>query len=137
MPHTHLKSTDSCRRVSFVTPVKTAYWIHAPVLLVTPHAANKTIGQCGFQEVEQTAMFHDCVCCQVEERGPTHASQKLHRVIKTAIRGSAPAQINTPRDMCTKMLDVELPACVMLVRSPLIRSLCRRRSSFCRMRASL
>ena len=37
---------------NFVTCVKTAYWNHTPMLLVTPQAANKTIGQGGFQEVE-------------------------------------------------------------------------------------
>ena len=26
----------------FVTPIKTAYWNHTPMLLVTPQAANKT-----------------------------------------------------------------------------------------------
>ena len=30
---------------NFVTPIKTAYWNHTPMLLVTPQAANKTIGQ--------------------------------------------------------------------------------------------
>jgi sulfoacetaldehyde acetyltransferase len=29
----------------FVTPIKTAYWNHTPMLLVTPQAANKTIGR--------------------------------------------------------------------------------------------
>lgn len=28
-----------------VTPIKTAYWNHTPMLLVTPQAANKTMGQ--------------------------------------------------------------------------------------------
>ena len=46
---------------NFVTPVKTAYWNHTPLLLVTPQAANKTIGQGGFQEVEQMALFKDMV----------------------------------------------------------------------------
>ena len=36
---------------NFVTPVKTAYWNHTPLLLVTPQAANATMGQGGFQEV--------------------------------------------------------------------------------------
>ena len=36
---------------NLVTPVKTAYWNHTPLLLVTPQAANKTIGQGGFQEI--------------------------------------------------------------------------------------
>ena len=34
-----------------VTPIKTAYWNHTPLLLVTPQAANNTMGQGGFQEV--------------------------------------------------------------------------------------
>ena len=42
---------------NFVTAVKTAYWNHTPLLLVTPQAANRTIGQGGFQEVEQMALF--------------------------------------------------------------------------------
>ena len=33
----------------FVTPIKTAYWNHTPMLLVTPQAANKTMGQGGFR----------------------------------------------------------------------------------------
>ena len=28
---------------NFVTPIKTAYWNHTPMLLVTPQAANRTI----------------------------------------------------------------------------------------------
>ena len=42
---------------NFVTPIKTAYWNHTPLLLVTPQAANKTIGQGGFQEIEQMKLF--------------------------------------------------------------------------------
>ena len=53
---------------NFVTPVKTAYWNHTPLLLVTPQAANKTIGQGGFQEIEQMAAFKDMVCYQEEVR---------------------------------------------------------------------
>jgi len=29
---------------NFVTPIKTAYWNHTPLLLVSPQAANKTMG---------------------------------------------------------------------------------------------
>lgn len=103
---------------NFVTPVKTAYWNHTPLLLVTPQAANKTIGQGGFQEVEQMAMFRDCVCYQEEVRDPTRIAEVLNRVIEKAIRNSAPAQINIPRDMWTKVVDIELPAGVHLERSP-------------------
>merc|ERR1719469_522128 len=102
---------------NFVTPVKTAYWNHTPLLLITPQAANKTIGQGGFQEVEQMAMFKDCVCYQEEVRDPTRVAEVLNRVIAKAIRSSAPAQINIPRDMWTKVIEIDLPQRLMLERS--------------------
>merc|ERR1719453_1871499 len=102
---------------NFVTPVKTAYWNHTPLLLVTPQAANKTIGQGGFQEVEQMAMFKDCVCYQEELRDPSRIMEVLNRVIEKAIRGSAPAQMNIPRDMWTKVIEMEIPEGVKLERS--------------------
>ncbi len=97
---------------NFVTAVKTAYWNHTPLLLVTPQAANKTIGQGGFQEVEQMKMFEDMVCYQEEVRDPTRVAEVLNRVIMQARRASAPAQINVPRDMFTQVVDIELPAIV-------------------------
>ncbi|NQV98273.1 MAG: sulfoacetaldehyde acetyltransferase, partial [Rhodospirillales bacterium] len=100
----------------FVTPVKTAYWNHTPMLLVTPQAANKTIGQGGFQEVEQMALFRDMVCYQEEVRDPSRMAEVLNRVIEKAIRGSAPAQINVPRDFWTQVIDIELPQIVRLER---------------------
>ncbi|MEO9630864.1 MAG: sulfoacetaldehyde acetyltransferase [Sulfitobacter sp.] len=97
---------------NFVTPVKTAYWNHTPLLLVTPQAANKTIGQGGFQEVEQMALFRDMVAYQEEVRDPTRIAETLNRVILQAKRHSAPAQINIPRDFWTQVIDIELPAIV-------------------------
>ena len=94
---------------NFVTSVKTAYWNHTPMLLVTPQAANKTIGQGGFQEVEQMAMFRDCVCYQEEVRDPSRIAETLNRVILKAHRLSAPAQINVPRDFWTQAIDINLP----------------------------
>ncbi len=100
----------------FVTPIKTAYWNHTPMLLVTPQAANKTIGQGGFQEVEQMALFRDMVCYQEEVRDASRMAEVLNRVIEKAIRGSAPAQINVPRDYWTQVIDIELPQIVRLER---------------------
>jgi len=96
----------------FVTAVKTAYWNHTPMLLVTPQAANKTIGQGGFQEVEQMALFRDMVCYQEEVRDPARMAEVLNRVITKAKRLSAPAQINVPRDFWTQVIDIELPAII-------------------------
>jgi len=97
---------------NFVTPIKTAYWNHTPMLLVTPQAANKTIGQGGFQEMEQMRLFADCVCYQEEVRDPSRIAEVLNRVISKARRGSAPAQINVPRDYWTQVIDIELPQVV-------------------------
>ncbi len=99
-----------------VTPIKTAYWNHTPLLLVTPQAANKTMGQGGFQEVEQMNLFKDMVCYQEEVRDPSRIAEVLNRVIEKAIRGSAPAQINVPRDYWTQVVDIELPPIVRLER---------------------
>ena len=94
---------------NFVTPVKTAYWNHTPLLLVPPQAANKTIGQGGFQEVEQMALFKDMVCYQEEVKDPSRVAETLNRVILEAKRASAPAQINIPRDYWTQVVDITIP----------------------------
>ena len=97
---------------NFVTPVKTAYWNNTHLLLVTPQAANKTIGQGGFQEVEQMALFEDMVAYQEEVRDPSRVAEVLNRVILNAKRMSAPAQINMPRDYWTQVIDIDLPEMV-------------------------
>ncbi|MEP9389855.1 sulfoacetaldehyde acetyltransferase [Mesorhizobium sp. KR9-304] len=97
---------------NFVTAVKTAYWNHTPLLLVTPQAANRTIGQGGFQEVQQMALFKDMVAYQEEVRDASRVAEVLNRVILHARRASAPAQINMPRDFWTQVIDIDLPAIV-------------------------
>ncbi len=103
---------------NMVTPIITAYWNHTPLLLVTPQAANKTIGQGGFQEMKQMALFEDCVCYQEEVRDPTRIAEVLNRVILKAFRGSAPAQINIPRDFWTQVIDIDLPQIVRIEHPP-------------------
>ena len=97
---------------NFVTPVKTAYWNHTPLLLVTAQAANMTMGQGGFQEVRQLAVFEEMVAYQEEVLHPSRVAEVLNRVIMQAKRASAPAQINIPRDFWTQVIDIELPAIV-------------------------
>jgi len=99
---------------NFVTPVKTAYWNHTPLLLVTPQAANQSMGQGGFQEVPQMSVFEDMVAYQEEVLHPSRIAEVLNRVIMRAKRLSAPAQINVPRDFWTQVIDIELPAIVDL-----------------------
>lgn len=101
---------------NFVTPVKTAYWNHTPMLLVTPQAANKTIGQGGFQEIQQMALFADMVAYQEEVRDPSRIAEVLNRVIQQAHRLAGPAQINIPRDYWTQVIDIDLPQVVRIER---------------------
>ncbi|MFK7762271.1 MAG: sulfoacetaldehyde acetyltransferase [Roseobacter sp.] len=103
---------------NFVTAVKTAYWNHTPLLLVTPQAANKTIGQGGFQEVEQMKLFEDMVAYQEEVRDPTRVAEVLARVIAKAKRLSGPTQINIPRDFWTQIVDIEIPDPIEFEASP-------------------
>ena len=103
---------------NFVTAVKTAYWNHTPLLLVTPQAANKTIGQGGFQEVEQMKLFEDMVAYQEEVRDPSRVAEVLTRVIAKAKRLSGPAQINIPRDFWTQVVDIEIPEPIEFEASP-------------------
>ncbi len=97
---------------NFVTAVKTAYWNHTPLLLVTPQAANMAMGQGGFQEVPQMATFEDMVAYQEEVRHPARVAEVLNRVIIQAKRASAPAQINVPRDFWTQEIEIELPTVI-------------------------
>ncbi len=99
---------------NFVTPIKTAYWNHTPLLLVTPQAANKSIGQGGFQEIKQMALFEDMVAYQEEVRDPSRVAEVLNRVIQQAWRACGPAQINIPRDYWTQVIDIELPQVIRL-----------------------
>jgi sulfoacetaldehyde acetyltransferase len=100
----------------FATAMKTAYWNHTPMLLVTPQASNRTIGLGGFQEVEQMALFRDIVGYQEEVRDPSRIAEVLNRVILKAKRLSAPAQINVPRDFWNQTIDIALPAIIDLER---------------------
>jgi sulfoacetaldehyde acetyltransferase len=101
---------------NFVTAIKTAYWNHTPLLLVTPQAANRTIGQGGFQEVEQMALFRDMVAYQEEVRDPVRIAEVLNRAIEQARRRSGPAQINVPRDFWTREIDIDLPETIRIER---------------------
>ena len=62
-------------------------------------------------------LFKDIVCYQEELRDPSRMAEVLNRVIEKSIRGSAPAQINVPRDYWTQVVDIELPPIVRLERS--------------------
>ena len=98
-----------------VTPIKTAYWNHTPSFSYTS-SCKQNNGSRWIQEVEQMNLFKDMVCYQEEVRDPSRIAEVLNRVIEKAIRGSAPAQINVPRDYWTQVIDIELPPIVRLER---------------------
>ncbi|MEO1494827.1 MAG: sulfoacetaldehyde acetyltransferase, partial [Pseudomonadota bacterium] len=51
-------------------------------------------------------------------RDPTRIAEVLNRVILKAFRGSAPAQINVPRDFWTQVVDIDLPQIVRIDHPP-------------------
>ncbi len=120
----------------FVTAVKTAYWNHTPMLLVTPQAANKTMGQGGFQEVPQMALFQDMVCYQEEVRDPSRMAEVLNRVIKGLARLRAGADQRAARFLdagsstssCRRSCASNCPRAARR-QSPRRRPCCRRPSS--------
>ena len=56
------------------------------------------------------------VCYQEEVRDPSRVAEVLNRVISKAIKGSAPAQLNIPRDFWTQVVDIELPSIIKFER---------------------
>ena len=94
---------------NFVTPVKTACRNHTPLLLVTPQVAHKTIGQGGFEEVEQMKLFEDMVACQAGVRDPTRVVEVPNQLILEGKRACGPARINLHRDFWTQVVDIDLP----------------------------
>ena len=74
---------------NFVTPIKTAYWNHTPMLLVTPQAANKTIGQGGFPGSRADGAVRRHGLLPGRGSRPSRIAEVLNRVIEKACRGSA------------------------------------------------
>ena len=56
------------------------------------------------------------VAYQEEVRDPSRIAEVLNRVISQAIRLSAPAQINVPRDFWTQVIDIDIPEVVSFER---------------------
>ncbi len=68
---------------NFVTPIKTAYWNHTLLLLVTPQAANKSIEQGGELDVDvdYTKIAQACGVKEIRVQTP----EELTNGLKTAI----------------------------------------------------
>ena len=66
---------------SFVTAIKTAYWNHTPMLLVTPQAANRTIGQGGFRKSSRWRCSATWSATRRRCAIPSRIAEVLNRVI--------------------------------------------------------
>ena len=53
---------------------------------------------------------------QEEVRDPSRVAEVLNRVISKAIKGSAPAQLNIPRDFLTQVIEVDIPSIIKFER---------------------
>ena len=82
------------------------------MLLVTPQAANRTIGQGGFQEVEQMALFRDMVGYQEEVRDPSRIAEVFNRVISKRSVCRRRRRSTCRATYWTQVIDISLPAIV-------------------------
>ena len=103
---------------NFVTALIIAFLFNTPLLLLSPHSSNNTIGLWGVQFVEQMKLFEDMVAYQEEVRDPARVVEVLTRVISQAKRLSGPAQLNIPRDYWTQVVDIEIPDPIEFEASP-------------------
>ena len=87
---------------NLVTPVKTAYWNHTPLLLVTPQAANKTIGRAGSRKCRRWHVRGDGLLpgggarCLPHGRGPQSGDRKPRCASRRRLRSTCRA-ISGPR----------------------------------------
>jgi sulfoacetaldehyde acetyltransferase len=83
---------------NFVSALTAAYWAHSPVVAITPETGSMGIGNGGFQELDQMAMFHEQTVYQVRVNRPERMAELTRRCFYMAKVEHGPTQLNIPRD---------------------------------------
>jgi sulfoacetaldehyde acetyltransferase len=83
---------------NFVTALAAAYWAHSPVVAITPETGTKTLGQGGFQELDQIPLFTRVTRFQTHVNRADRIAELTHQAFTVALAERGPAQINVPRD---------------------------------------
>ncbi|WP_374402864.1 sulfoacetaldehyde acetyltransferase [Niveibacterium sp.] len=94
---------------NFVTGVAAAYWLHTPVVVITPEAASTTAGHGGFQETEQLPIFSKITKWQVQVNAPARIAELTNRAFHYAQLERGPTQLNIPRDHFSGEIETVIP----------------------------
>lgn len=94
---------------NFVTGVAAAYWLHTPVVVITPEAASTTAGHGGFQETEQLPIFSKITKWQVQVNAPARIAELTNRAFHYAQLERGPTQLNIPRDHFYGEIETVIP----------------------------
>lgn len=83
---------------NFVSAITAAYWAHSPVVAITPESGSLSMGQGGFQELDQMPWFQACTKYQVRVNRPERMAELARRCFFMAKAECGPTQLNIPRD---------------------------------------
>ena len=83
---------------NFVTAIAAAYWVHSPVVFITPETGSMTMGLGGFQETEQLPIFSKITKYQGHVNNPKRMAEIAGRCFDRAMLEMGPCQLNIPRD---------------------------------------
>jgi len=103
---------------NFVTGVAAAYWAHSPVVFITPETGSMTLGQGGFQETEQLAIFSKITRYQGHVNNPRRMAEISARCFDRAMLEMGPAQLNIPRDFFYGEIEVSIAEPLRIGRGP-------------------
>ena len=103
---------------NFVTGVAAAYWAHSPVVFITPETGSMTLGQGGFQETEQLAIFSKITKYQGHVNNPRRMAEIAARCFDRAMLELGPAQLNIPRDFFYGEIEVSIAEPLRIGRGP-------------------
>ena len=103
---------------NFVTGVAAAYWAHSPVVFITPETGSMTLGQGGFQETEQLAIFSKITKYQGHVNNPRRMAEIAGRCFDRAMLEMGPAQLNIPRDFFYGEIEVSIAEPLRIGRGP-------------------
>jgi sulfoacetaldehyde acetyltransferase len=103
---------------NFVTGVAAAYWAHSPVVFITPETGSMTLGQGGFQETEQLAIFSKITKYQGHVNNPRRMAEIAARCFDRAMLEMGPAQLNIPRDFFYGEIEVSIAEPLRIGRGP-------------------
>lgn len=103
---------------NFVSAITAAYWAHSPVVAITPETGSMSMGQGGFQELDQMPWFQACTKYQVRVNRPERMAELARRCFYMAKTECGPTQLNIPRDYFYGDIECEIYPTPCVPRGP-------------------